>query len=266
MNAAVDHSAQPTTLAALLADPIARRALADAAEGTLECAGPAPHLWRLADGQECTAQGRTLLYLGFLDLHDNPVDRHLGRPADVLRGVLSPVGRDAVIEAFARYDYEEAEYDPAECAVRSSRRPSVASSEPARIAAEGEVLGTLSIAETVYTLSYLPEDDPEYRKWRVTVHYQERGLWSVKHLGYCLRRDGGWDIEGDWQWWSIEDWTAEHWFAKDDALHRARIAAAGLAVNGTELHEVLQQRGCAPASASPARASNPSPQVSGRYC
>ena len=117
------------------------------------------------------------------------------------------------------------------------------STEIATAAAEGEILGTLSITETVYTLSYLPEDHPEYRRWRVTVHYQEHGLWSVKHLGYALRTDGGWDLEGDWRWWSIEDWAAEHWFAKDDALRRARIAAANLSVNGIELREVLQQRG-----------------------
>lgn len=101
-------------VAVVLADPVARRVLAAAAEEVLECAGPVPHAWTASGGEDCTACGRTLYYLGFLELRENRVDRAPGRPADLHRAALSTFGRDALIGALPGFDYDEAEYEPAE--------------------------------------------------------------------------------------------------------------------------------------------------------
>jgi hypothetical protein len=99
-----------------------------------------------------------------------------------------------------------------------------------------------TITPTVYAVSRLPEDHPEYRLFTVTAEHTGAG-WAVRHCGHALFTTGEWLPDR----WPSSGVTAEEWWSmcrypRDRALELAVEAADTVKVNGRTVADMLAGR------------------------
>lgn len=84
---------------------------------------------------------------------------------------------------------------------------------------------------TQWTVSALPEDDPEAARWSITVEYRGDGKWAVRRFPETLNVDGEWEYE---QSPSNRDdgYLTRNRHDLDTALRLAQAAAPTIEVNG----------------------------------
>lgn len=98
------------------------------------------------------------------------------------------------------------------------------------------------VRATRYEVSLLPEDDINYRLFRVLVEERDGYGWTVHDGHACLSAAGVWDGVGVSVYGNDEAWIAAHRFDLDTALRLAREAAPGVTVNGVTAAEALRRR------------------------
>jgi hypothetical protein len=96
-------------------------------------------------------------------------------------------------------------------------------------------------------VNLLPETSMYAPVFEITVEYEGRGQWAIRHLGWCLGHEGAWDYERRPSA-REDDWIAIHRFDLDTALRLAKQQAPLVTVNGATAVDVLAQLGEAPTS------------------
>jgi hypothetical protein len=86
------------------------------------------------------------------------------------------------------------------------------------------------VLATEYTVSCLPEGNPECRHFDITVEHWRGALWRVKHCGYWLT------VPGDWS----PDYRQATHADLDTALLLARQEAPKVTVNGYTVADALK--------------------------
>lgn len=94
---------------------------------------------------------------------------------------------------------------------------------------------------TCYTVSAVPEENPEWYHWEIRVQRIRRRdgsvRWAVQWCGECLGADGEWErdsvpSEG------TDEWLAAHRFGLGTAMRLAIAAAPEIVVNGVKAKDV----------------------------
>lgn len=96
-----------------------------------------------------------------------------------------------------------------------------------------------TVTVSAYTVSRIPDDNPNAGLFDIRVEATGRGRWAVRSLGSCLSRKGEWDHEPIPSS-RTDAWLRNHrWDDADEAIAAAVEAEATRRINGMTAAEVL---------------------------
>lgn len=89
----------------------------------------------------------------------------------------------------------------------------------------------ISIEPTTYTVTGLPEDDPDAHTWALRIEWRGPDSWAVCYMSRCLNHKNGWDWEPSPSG-RTDKFIREHRFPLEEAKARALLAYPKLVING----------------------------------
>jgi hypothetical protein len=99
------------------------------------------------------------------------------------------------------------------------------------------------VVVSAYTVSRIPDDNPNRATWSLQVEATGHGRWAVRWLGRCLARDLTWEYEPTSS--SRNDNFLERcrWDNAEDAIEAALRMEPTITVNGLTSADVLSRAG-----------------------
>lgn len=161
-------------------------------------------------------------------------------PLDEVRVTNDPADPDAVLMWLPEFTCLDMVAWSVEIGVPRALLPDLRSALEAVDVPAGE--SAPRVRATRFEVSLLPEDDVNYRSFRVLVEERDGYGWTVHDGHACLSAAGVWDGVGISVYGNDEAWIVAHRFDRETALRLAREAAPGVTVNGVTAAEVLRRR------------------------